>query len=216
MKIIVTGFKPFLDDKINPSERLALELGSSFPEIEALILPVEFEKSFAILQDEVLEKKPGFILMIGQASGRKNICLEKVALNWVQSEHEDEAGIRPKTGRILPSTELALMTSFPVDSVFLELKKLNFPVEISFSAGTYVCNDLYFRTLNRFKNIKSIFVHVPLFPEQLKPQDSSSTALIHRDSGPQKSQDSRPTLVYEKQLEVMKKMISLLKPLSLI
>jgi len=189
MKILVTGFKPFLGEKINPSEKLALELAREFNHVGAVILPVEFGKSFEILREQILESNPDFVIMIGQASGRKNICLEKVGLNWVQSENKDEAGVIPKAGKILSEIELALMTEFPVDQTFFQLKKAGLPVEISFSAGAYVCNDLYFRVLNEFRSLKSIFVHVPLLPEQLKSEDAS------------------PVLEFKKQLEVMKQMI---------
>lgn len=189
MKILVTGFKPFLGEKINPSEKLALELSREFDHVESVILPVEFEKSFAILREKILGVNPDFVIMIGQASGRKNVCIEKVGLNWVQTENKDEAGVVPKAGKILPAIELALMTEFPVDQTFFQIKKAGLPVEISFSAGAYVCNDLYFRVLNEFRDLKSVFVHVPLLPEQLK------------------FEDSRPSLELSKQLEVMKRMI---------
>lgn len=190
MKILVTGFKPFLKEKINPSEKLANQLKQVFDHVESLILPVEFENSFEILKKKIEEIKPDHVIMMGQASGRQNVCLEKIGLNWIQSEHKDEAEILPKTGRIIPDVELALMTSFPVDAIFLHLKKAQLPVEISFSAGSYVCNDLYFRVLNYFKNIKAVFVHVPLMPEQLKHEDD------------------RPSLEFASQFEVLRSLIS--------
>ena len=193
MKILVTGFKPFLGESVNPSEKLANGLSKAFSFVESMVLPVEFEKSFELLKDKMSAVNPDFIIMMGQAAGRGNVCLEKVGLNWVQTENADEAGFTPKSGKILPDRELALMTKFPIDQVFLELKKAGFPIEISFSAGAYVCNDLYFRVLNEFKNIPAIFIHVPLLPEQLKQEDV------------------RPSLHFERQLELMNHVISNLK-----
>lgn len=192
MKILVTGFKPFLGETINPSEELANKL-SLISSVEAFILPVSFEKSFQILKNKIAMVKPDFIIMIGQAAGRTNVCLEKVALNWIQTENADESGFVPETGRIVPGGDLALMTGFPIDQVFLGLKKAGFPVEISFSAGTYVCNDLYFRVLNEYKEMYAIFVHVPLLPEQLKQEDA------------------RPFMNFERQLEVLTAIVSSLK-----
>ncbi len=193
MKILVTGFKPFLNEAINPSKKLASELSNKFSFVESLILPVEFQKSFELLKMKISAFNPDYLILFGQAAGRGNVCLEKIGLNWAQTENADEAGFAPKTGKILPDKELAVMTRFPIDSVFLQLKKSGFPVEISFSAGTYVCNDLYFRTLNEFRNIFSIFIHVPLLPEQLKQQDS------------------RPSIGFERQLEVAVETISYLE-----
>ena len=189
LKILVTGFKPFLGDEINPSQKLAEHLTETQKCVESLILPVEFGKSFDILKDRIEKMSPDYLLMIGQAGGRANICLEKIGLNWVQSEVMDESGFKPVRGKISASDDLALMSSFPVDNAFLDLKTKGLPVEISFSAGTYVCNELYFKTLQSFKNMKSVFIHVPLLPEQLKENDL------------------RPSLPFQTEMETLEQLI---------
>ncbi len=193
MKILVTGFKPFLGEKINPSEMLAHELAVNFPEVTALILPVEFKKSFEILKNHISEHKYDYLVSIGQASGRSKICFEKIGLNWIQTEHKDESGSLPKPGNIAEGP-LALMTAFPVDEIYQSLKAESFPVEISFSAGAFVCNDLYFRTLNEFKNLKSVFVHVPLIEAQ--------------------AEGKKPFIRYSESLLCLSQMIELLKGLK--
>ena len=100
--------------------------------------------------------------MLGQAAGRINICFEKIGLNWIQSDHPDERGRHLTTGPILTDQPLAIMTQFPVDDVVKKLKIENLPVEVSFSAGSFVCNDLYFRALVEFSEKRPVFVHVPL------------------------------------------------------
>jgi len=180
MKILVTGFKPFLGEKINPSEMLANELAENFKEVSALILPVEFKSSFEVLKNHLRQHHYDYVISLGQASGRTKIGFEKIGLNWVQTENKDEAGTKPVTGPIAEAP-LAIMSQFPVDEVFLKLKEDHLPVEISFSAGTYVCNDLYFRTLNEFKSLKTVFVHVPLIESQAegtKPFIPYSSSLI--------------------------------------
>lgn len=175
MKILVTGFKPFLGEKINPSEMLALELEQNFPEVTALVLPVEFGKSFEVLKNHLQKNSYDYLISIGQASGRSKICFEKIGLNWIHAEHKDESGSRPSAGKISDGP-LALMSSFPIDEIYIKLKAEKYPVEISFSAGTFVCNDLYFRTLNEFKNLKSVFVHVPLIEAQTLDSGKSFVA----------------------------------------
>ncbi len=171
MKILMTGFKPFLGQKLNPSEWLVQEIQKKDPSVRVLVLPVEFGKSFEVLKNIINEETPDFLIMLGQAAGRRNVCLEKIALNWVQSRNKDEAGFLPTTGPIVKDSELAMMTSFPVDQIFAYLIENKQPVEISFSAGTYVCNELYYHALSQFKKLKSVFVHVPLLPEQLGVDD---------------------------------------------
>lgn len=181
MKILVTGFMPFLGEKINPSEMLALELATNFSEVDALILPVEFEKSFHILKQKLIAEPYDYLIAIGQASGRSKIGFEKLGVNWVETQHKDESGKLSATGKILEGP-LALMTSFPIQEIFQKLAKEGFPVEISYSAGTFVCNDLYFRTLHEFKNLKAVFIHVPLIEVQAsegqKPFVSYSDSLL--------------------------------------
>lgn len=191
MDILVTGYKPFLGESLNPSEMLANET-KNLDSVRTLVLPVEFKKSFEILKTELVKKTPDFLLMIGQASGRKNVCFEKIGLNWVQTFHKDESGQQPATGALVTSAPLAQMSTFPIDAICAELKKQNFPVEISFSAGAYVCNDLYFRILNEFTDLKSVFIHVPLIGEQ------------------RKENEDRPTLEFNTQREIILQTIDLL------
>lgn len=167
MKILVTGFKAFLGEQLNPSELLALELDKNFLFVSSLVLPVEFSGSFDVLKDHLNNNQYDFVIMLGQAAGRTKISLEKVALNWVQTENKDESGKMPETGKIFNNEVLALMSQFPVDHVYAELKKAGYPVEISFSAGTYVCNDLYYRMCSAFPSVRSVFIHVPLIAEQV-------------------------------------------------
>lgn len=193
MKILISGFKPFLGQKINPSEKLALDLQNKFLEVVSIVLPVEFKQAFYILDREIQNVEPDYVIMLGQAADRKNICFEKIGLNWVQTTQPDESGSVPVMGPIEKTEPLALMTKFPVDDVFQYLKSKNEPVEISFSAGTYVCNDLYFRILNEFKTAKAVFVHVPLVKEQVdhnhknyldyETQLKVLTDLVHRLRG---------------------------------
>lgn len=167
MKILVTGFKPFLGESLNPSEHLAVELQKSFPYVQSLILPVEFLQSFKLLEECLDRSHYDYVILMGQAAGRGAVCLEKLALNWAQSELADEAGVIPETGPISSQSELALMSKFPVDEIYKKLKIKSYPVELSFSAGTYVCNDLYFRVCEKYKDLKVVFVHVPLIKEQV-------------------------------------------------
>lgn len=189
MKILVTGFKPFLGESLNPSEMLAQDLQKNFPEVMSLTLPVEFENAFLKLHEHLKIYQYSYIILLGQASGRSKIGFEKIALNWQQTEHADEAGYKPNTGEILLGEKLALMSLFDVDTAVNKLKQEKKPVEISFSAGTYVCNDLYYRTLSQFNELKIVFVHVPMIKEQIK--DSKT----------------QPYIDYAETLDTLKKLI---------
>ena len=192
MKVLVSGFKPFLGQSINPSEIIAIELSKKIAQVKSVILPVEFTKSFIFLKDGIEHELPDYLIMLGQASGRKKISLEKVALNWNQTSVSDEAGLTPVMGPIIKNSALALMSDFPIDAVF---EKLRLPeLEISFSAGTYVCNELYYHVLKNFneKSLKSVFIHLPLIPEQVPIND-------------------KPSIKIEVQLEILTRLIHSLR-----
>jgi pyroglutamyl-peptidase len=163
-KIILTGFKPFMGDLTNPSEIICQNI--SFPNLITQVLPVDFNQAFLELKKTIEKEKPDYVIMLGQASGRDRICLEKVALNWNESKHPDESGNFVTPSKINPANEpLALMTKFPINELQDFLDQKNYPVKMSFSAGTYVCNNLYYKALTEFPNLKSIFIHVPYFEE---------------------------------------------------
>lgn len=163
--ILVSGFKPFLKEKINPSELLVEKLKVKYQDLKTVVLPTEFDGAFVELQKQIEQTKPKFIIMFGQAGGRPNVCLEKIALNWNQTKSPDEVKFIPQTGRI-GDGELALMSTFQVDDLSAFLADRGLRSETSYSAGTYVCNNLYFKVLKNYPLIQSIFVHVPFLPEQ--------------------------------------------------
>lgn len=169
-KILLTGFKPFGAESLNPSEILVKSLERELPGIDSLILPVEFGHSFSLLREHLKTHQYDWIIQIGQAAGREHICLERIALNWIQTDQADEAGFKPQSRFIDEGGALALMTSFPLDEVHTELKEKNFPVKISLSAGSFVCNELYYRSLAEFKNSQVLFIHVPLIDEQVSAE----------------------------------------------
>jgi pyroglutamyl-peptidase len=96
MKILISGFKPFLGESLNPSERLVQEIQKKYSTISTIVLPVEFQAAFNHLKKKILEISPDVIIMLGQAAGRKNISLEKIALNWRESSQPDEVGYIPE------------------------------------------------------------------------------------------------------------------------
>ncbi|HEX7676419.1 MAG TPA: pyroglutamyl-peptidase I [Bdellovibrio sp.] len=169
-KLLVTGFKPFLKEPINPSEILALELGKRFSDIDVLVLPVSYERSFLDLQRHYLSYGPfDAVIMIGQAGGRNSVCLERVALNWSENSLQDEDGIKLPQKTLIDSAPASYISDFFPNDWKDELSKIG-ATTVSFSAGTYVCNALYYRVIHSLtqNKIPALFVHVPYLPEQVE------------------------------------------------
>lgn len=182
-KVLVTGFEPFLGEPINPSAMILTEIRKNFEfsgSVETLLLPVSFSKAAKILSEKIVSAKETYqvVLMLGQAGGRKRICLERVALNWIETEHPDEDGVNPSQGRIDEIAAAAFFSTAPVSDWKSLLASQGLPVEVSLSAGGYVCNYLYFKALQLRLSLPSspqmCFIHVPYLPEQVlgKPAEN--------------------------------------------
>lgn len=166
-KILVTGFKKFDVYALNSSELVLTNLDrkiGSF-EVEKLLLPVEFEESVRLVKVKLSEDKNiKFVLMLGQAAGRKKICLERVALNWIESQLKDESGKKLGPCKICETGPEAIFSSLDLPNILNVLQKKNFEFEISLNAGGYVCNHLYYEIQKHLlsSGIPGIFVHLPL------------------------------------------------------
>jgi pyroglutamyl-peptidase len=111
---------------------------------------------------EVLSYRPNVILSLGLAVGRSDFELEHLAHNhFVKSQKVIEG---EKIFEFGPSF---YPTTLPIHSIQSTCAERGLRIRDSWSAGTYVCNDLFYRMQHRFRYtaIRSGFMHVPCLPE---------------------------------------------------
>jgi pyroglutamyl-peptidase len=194
-KILVTGFRPFRNETVNPSERLLAALArDACDTVDTLLLPVSYQESTSLLREHWLTRGPyRALLMLGQAGGRKAISLERVALNWSETSFADEDQKLLPPGPLLAGAPAAYIADFFPSSWKTELNEIG-PTEISFSAGTYVCNSLYFSAQHLLAETRTpaLFVHVPYLPEQTE------------------SKPEQPSLDFAVQLKVVRRVLQLI------
>ena len=152
MKILVTGFEPFGGAVINP----AYEAVKLLPDVIAgaevikIEIPTVFGKDEEVVRAAVEKHHPDAVLCVGQAGGRSGITVEKVPIR--------EDG------------ENAYFASLPVKSMVQYMKEAKIPARVSYTAGTFVCNDIMYRVLymidKEYPHMRGGFVHVPYLPEQ--------------------------------------------------
>ena len=177
-RILVTGFKPFLGEIMNPSEVLLEHIKRDFAvagRVDTLVLPVSFAMAFSELEKHLRNQAYQHIFLLGQAGERDTIYFERVGLNWIETQKPDEDGYTPKQGAIEPGATAALFSRAPLTAWVEELKSQGLRAKISLSAGGYVCNHVYYKTLRKFQNeteTSVVFIHLPYLPEQAqnKPQ----------------------------------------------
>ncbi|EEB35436.1 pyroglutamyl-peptidase I [Anaerococcus hydrogenalis DSM 7454] len=172
MKILLTGFDPFGEDKINPSIELVKKVEGkiSNAEIFKLEIPTVFKKSGKILEENIRKIRPDVILCIGQAGGRSSITVERIAINIDDARISDNLGEKPIDKKIRDDGDNAYFSNLPIKKIVEEIKKENIPAEVSNSAGTFVCNHLMYESLylaKKYKNIRAGFIHIPYLPEQV-------------------------------------------------
>ncbi|MDD7392392.1 pyroglutamyl-peptidase I [Fusobacterium gastrosuis] len=172
-KILVTGFDPFGGEKINPAleviKLLPKKIGEN--EVKILEIPTVWKKSIKKIEDEINAYNPDYILSIGQAGGRTDISIERVAINIDDYRIPDNEGNQPIDKKIFENGKDAYFSNLPIKAMLKEIQKAGIPASISNTAGTFVCNHVFYgvRYLleTKFKDKKSGFIHIPYLPEQV-------------------------------------------------
>jgi len=188
MRVLVTGFEPFGEEKINPSWEAVKELPEKISKAEIVKheLPVSFKKVKEILPNLIDEVKPDITILTGQAGGRTNITVERVAINVMDSKKEDNDGYKPEDEPIYENAPAAYFATIPIKRVVKALQENKIPAMVSNTAGTYVCNTAMYVALHHIAtnnlNAKAGFIHVPYIPEQVleKAQPSMSLEMIRK------------------------------------
>ena len=156
MKGLITCFEDFSTIKENTSRIVAEKLKLPFK-----VLPVSFNDC-----DKTLTEDYDFIIQLGVAASRNIVTIERFAHNLAHSPKQaDNKGLAPSHQRINDDESLCLETNIAIE----ELANMKGQWEWSYSAGTYVCNSLYFKALWKYKKTKVIFIHLPYHLNQKDP-----------------------------------------------
>ncbi len=181
--ILLTGFEPFGGEAANPSwaaaRSAAVLLQSEGLDVRAVELPCVFGESVTVLEDAMERFRPELVLCAGQAGGRARISLERVAINCDDARIPDNAGNRPVDEPVVRGGPAAYFTSLPVKAALAALTAEQIPAEVSQSAGTYVCNHVFYALMHALRlrpGTRGGFVHVPYEDAQL-PAGSSTPSL---------------------------------------
>lgn len=190
MKILYTGFAPFGGEEVNPSFQAVSLLPERIGEAEVLKeeLPTEFDRGAGVLLDTVRREKPDVIICTGQAGGRAQISLEYVAINHRSAGIPDNAGRQPRDEVILPGGPAAYFSSLPLRAVEERCRGEGIPAALSYTAGTFVCNEVMYRLLAELdredRSTLGGFIHVPFCSAQAarmeKPVPSMELSLMTR------------------------------------
>lgn len=181
-KLLITGFEPFGGEKINPSweavKLLPDEIGDFV--LRKIEVPTVFGKATKTVLEAAEEYSPDAIICIGQAGGRAAVTPEMIAVNLRFASVPDNEGNEPKDEPVVSGGENAYFSTLPVRKMTSAINEAGIPAAVSYSAGTFVCNDLIYSVLHHYKNsdTKACFIHVPFLPEQTSDKPSMSLETI--------------------------------------
>jgi pyroglutamyl-peptidase len=187
MTILVTGFEPFGGEAINPSweavRRLNGDMGDAH--IERVLVPMTYADSIGTVTEAIDRLHPAAVVMVGQAGGRAELSIERVAVNCDDAQAPDNAGVLREDAPIAAEGPTAYLATLPVKQIVAGLRSAGFPAAVSNTAGLFVCNHLFYGVLDHIithnLETRAGFVHVPFLPEQVvgKPgTPSMSLAMI--------------------------------------
>jgi pyroglutamyl-peptidase len=173
--VLLTSFDPFEGEMLNSSAVAVSALRDKQIVGHRIItaeLPTVFGTSLQILRKLLAEHKPSLVICVGQASTRTSVSLERVAINAIDARIPDNCGYQPFNEAVLPDGPVGYFSTLPLKAILQALKKADIAVEISQTAGVFVCNYVFYglmhelSTRRMFRRTLGGFIHLPVLPHQ--------------------------------------------------
>jgi pyroglutamyl-peptidase len=177
--VLVTGFEPFGGDPRNPSQDIALALHGRVildRQIVGAVLPCVFGEARAELVRLLRAHHPSLVVGLGLARGRAEITPERVAINVDDARIPDNAGAQPIDAPVVRGGPAAYWSRLPVKAIVAALRERQIPAAISQTAGTFVCNHVFYGLMHALRWQRATrggFIHVPASSQMAKPGEPS-------------------------------------------
>ncbi|MEY4566341.1 MAG: Pyrrolidone-carboxylate peptidase [Planctomycetota bacterium] len=169
VKILLTAFEPYDIWRENASWLVLMEhLRQRSPDsrVTTRRYPVDFEKLKSRLRQD-LEKGFDVVLHLGQAPGSAQIRLESLAVNVAGRVEAAGTDLPP----LISGGNEAYRSRLPLAHWCQKLQEQGIPCQISYHAGTYLCNAAMYLSHAWQKELGHPdavgFIHLPLLPSQV-------------------------------------------------
>jgi len=186
--LLLTAFEPFAGETINPSAESARAIEAiefSNARVRTAELPVDRYRAVDVALDLMRVHHPDIVIMLGEAGRRYRITPERVAINVDDFRIADNAGNKPTDEGIVEGGPVGNFSTLPIRAITERINKAHIPATISNSAGTYLCNRLFYSVMN-FISVERLpaiagFIHLPYLHDQVTNKDADVPSLS-RDS----------------------------------
>ena len=108
---------------------------------------------------------------MGEYHGRSMVTFERYAHQLIDASRyqvRDNEGVSYDQKNTVEDGPVAYESHFPLKAMVETVRKAGVPADISDTAGTFVCNHLFYGMLHHIKtehlNVKAGWVHLPLLP----------------------------------------------------
>jgi pyroglutamyl-peptidase len=164
--LLLTGFEPFANFKINPSWEIAKSFeGKEIAgyTIKTALLPVVYDEMDQPLRDAIEKTKPAIVISMGV--GTKVVQIETIARNGYHPQRpRDNKSKPPPRSEIVPDAAKQIPTALPADAILKALQAEHIGATLSADAGGYLCNECFYRLMRSEANFGARgFIHVPDF-----------------------------------------------------
>jgi pyrrolidone-carboxylate peptidase len=161
MSILLTGFEKFSKYNNNLSELLVDKFPDNFYDlsVEKLIFPVNWKQSCHLIKQKIenMDYLPSIFVLTGIQEANY-ISLEDRAYNFKFGMDEEK---HFKCSFITIRNGLCLKSNVDVERLLKRIKAYE-RIRISVYPGIYLCNYIYYLTLNYYKRCSYVlFVHFP-------------------------------------------------------
>ena len=189
--VLLTGFEPFGGDTVNPSWLVAQALHGQViagAVVESACLPCVFGDASQVLRRALRRHRPVLVLALGLAANRTALSLERVAINLDDASIADNLGAQPVDQPVAAGGPAAYFGTLPVKAMVQALQQAGLPAELSHTAGTFVCNHVFYgmmQQLRRRPGVRGGFMHLPPLPAQAVGPGQQGLALEDQIRGVQ-------------------------------
>ncbi|KAF1320452.1 putative pyroglutamyl peptidase, partial [Globisporangium splendens] len=164
--VYLTGFGKFGNIVENPTTHIVNAIAEDANVTEAVVLEVSAEGSLEMLAP--LRKKaeesgrPCIFLHLGVAASSTQFAFESFGYNLADFRIPDERGWVAQSVVINADEDEALKTALSLDEMLADLERVNANARISTDPGRYICNYVYFHSLQWVKTQGANFTEIPM------------------------------------------------------
>jgi pyroglutamyl-peptidase len=182
--VLLTGFGPFREHAVNPSqlvaERLNGEVISGFL-VTGTDLEVEFGRDIEVVLPLIDKLKPVLVLSLGLNAGIESIDLEMFAINHHRGDADSDH--LP----IIGDAPAAYFATIDLNRIAKSAgERSPIPVRKHGYAGSYLCNHIFYQTLHYTStdhiNTRVGFMHIPCASEHMPGNSALTSASYPLDS----------------------------------